>query len=72
MKKHNEIVLSNPKLKHYLDFSKFPNSHSLYTNSSADCGKMKSEREGYMIRYAVALRLKMYYLEISEMKEIRF
>ena len=69
MKKHNKIVLSNLKSKNYLDFSKFPKDHPLYTNSPTECGKMKSEREGYMIKYAVALRSKMYYLDISEKKK---
>ena len=69
---YNKIVLSNPKLKYYLDFSKFSKNYPLYTNSSTDCGKMKSEREGQMIRYAAALRSKMYYLDIPEKKKIRY
>ena len=27
---YNEIILSNPNLKNYLDFSKFPDDHPLY------------------------------------------
>ena len=68
-KTYNKIVLSNLKLKNYLDFSKFPKDHPIYTNSPTECGKMKSEREGYMIKYAVALRSKMYYLDIPEKKK---
>ena len=66
---YNKIVLSNPKFKNYLDFSKFSKNYPLYTKSSTDCGKMKSEREGHMIRYAVALRSKMYYLLLFQKRK---
>ena len=64
-KTYNEIILSNSNLKNYLDFSKFPEDHPLYKKNNKSCCKMKSEREGELIKYAIALRSKMYYLDIS-------
>ena len=66
--KFNKTVLKNPRLKNYLEFSKFPNNHPLYTNENTEGCKMKSERKVHLINYAIALRSKMHYLEIINIK----
>ena len=62
--KFNETILKNARLKNYLHFTKFPNDHPLYTKENTEWGKMKSEREGHLINYAIALRSKMYYQDL--------
>lgn len=66
---YNQKVLTTEKLREYLDFSKFPKAHPLYTDENTEVGKMKSEREGKTINYAVALRAKCYYTDTAELKE---
>ena len=60
---YNEAILNNPKLRNFIDFSKFPKDHILYNNNNTECGKMKSERGGRIINYTPALKSKMYYLD---------
>ena len=50
---YNNTILNNPRLRDYLDFSKFPTDHLLYRKSNTDSGKMKSEREGGKINLAI-------------------
>jgi hypothetical protein len=66
---YNNTILNNTKLRDYLDFSKFPKNHPLYIGSNTNCGKMKSEREGGIINWAVSLRSKMYYLDLPTRKK---
>ena len=66
---YNQKVLTTEKLRKYFDFSKFPKAHPLYTEENTEVGKMKSEREGKTINYAVALRAKCYYTDMAELRE---
>jgi hypothetical protein len=66
---YNNKVLTTESLRNYLDFSKFPKAHPLYTDKNTEVGKMKSEREGKTINYAVALRAKCYFTDMSELRE---
>jgi hypothetical protein len=66
---YNNTILKNPLLRDYFDFSKFPEDHPLYIKSNTDCGKMKSERQGGLINFAVSLRSKMYYLDLPTRKK---
>ena len=76
MKKHNKIILGtseswtslSQRLRNFVDFSKFPENHVLYNNNNQECGKMKSERKGKIINYAISLRSKMYYLDTLDKK----
>ena len=60
---YNETILKNQRVKNFLDFSKFSKDHILYNTNNQECGKMKSERKGKIINYAISLRSKMYYLD---------
>ena len=66
---YNHKVLTTESLRNYFDFSKFPKAHPLYTDKNTEVGKMKSEREGKTINYAVALRAKCYYTDMAKLKE---
>ena len=68
MKIYNRTILENPRLRNFIDYTKFQENHVLYNKNNQECGKIKFERKGKIINYAISLRSKMYYLYTIDKK----